>query len=197
MPGGMRGAVWSLRRDSSVLKQHVRPGTTRRVLGYAKPFAWALFLFLVLIILDAGIGVANPLIYRAIIDTGILGHDPSLIVDLALLVAGLAVIDVALSLGEQYISALIGNKLVLSMRIELFEHIQRMPLAFFTRTQTGALVSRLSNDVSGAQTAFTDILSNVVGNAITVVLVLGAMFFLSWQITLAALVLLPLFILPA
>jgi ATP-binding cassette subfamily B protein len=192
----MRGA-WALRKDASVLKQHVRAGTTRRVLEYARPFAWLLFVFLLLIILDAGIGIANPLIYRAIIDAGILGHDPSIIVNLALLVAGLAVIDVALSLGEQYISASIGNKLVLSMRIELFEHIQRMPLAFFTRTQTGALVSRLSNDVSGAQTAFTDILSNVVGNAITVILVLGAMFFLSWQITLAALVLLPLFILPA
>ena len=114
-----------------------------------------------------------------------------------ILIAVLAVFDAALSLGEQYISALIGNSLLLSMRVELFEHIQRMPLAFFTRTQTGALVSRLNNDVAGAQTAFTDILSNVVGNAITVVLVLGAMFFLSWQITLAALILLPLFIVPA
>jgi ATP-binding cassette subfamily B protein len=196
-PGGMRGAARSLRQDASVLEQHVRKGTTRRVLRYAKPFAWSLSIFFVLIVLDAGIGVANPLIYRAIIDNGILTHDASLIVYLAILIAVLAVFDAALSLGQQYISALIGNSLLLSMRIELFEHIQRMPLAFFTRTQTGALVSRLNNDVAGAQTAFTDILSNVVGNAITVVLVLGAMFFLSWQITLAALILLPLFIVPA
>jgi ATP-binding cassette subfamily B protein len=187
----------SLRRDASVLKEEIRPGTFRRILRYALPYTTLLVVFLVLVVLDAGVGIANPLIFRAIIDNGILGHDAALVIELAALVAVLAVFDAGLSLAQQYISALIGNSLVQTMRVQLFDHIEGMPLAFFTHTQTGSLVSRLSNDVSGAQSAFTDILSNVIGNIITVVLVLGAMFFLSWQITLAALILLPLFILPA
>ncbi|HEV3245132.1 MAG TPA: ABC transporter ATP-binding protein [Candidatus Paceibacterota bacterium] len=187
----------SFRQDPSVTERSVRPGTTKRILRFAMPYAGLLAFFLVLVILDAGIGVANPLIYRAIIDSGILAGNAALVVRLALLVGGLAVIDAGLGLAESYLAAKIGNEIVLSMRTKLFEHVQQMPLAFFTRTQTGALVSRLNTDVTGAQTAFTDILSNVVGNLVTVVLVLSAMFFLSWQITLASLVLLPLFILPA
>jgi ATP-binding cassette subfamily B protein len=193
----MRGAMRSFRQDPSVTERSVRPGTTKRILRFAMPYAGLLAFFLVLVILDAGIGVANPLIYRAIIDSGILAGNAALVVRLALLVGGLAVIDAGLGLAESYLAAKIGNEIVLSMRTKLFEHVQQMPLAFFTRTQTGALVSRLNTDVTGAQTAFTDILSNVVGNLVTVVLVLSAMFFLSWQITLASLVLLPLFILPA
>ena len=111
--------------------------------------------------------------------------------------AVLALVDAGLVLTERRISAYIGESLIYDMRSKVFRHIQRMPLAFFTRTQTGALVSRLNNDVIGAQQAFTDLLSNVVGNLVTVVIVLGAMFFLSWQITLAALVLVPLFLIPA
>lgn len=187
----------TLRADASVLEEKIRPGTLRRILRFARPHARLLAVFLALVILDAGIGVVGPLIYRAIINNGILAGNARLIIDLAILAGALAVIDAGLGLAESYLAAKIGNGLVLSMRARLFAHIGRMPLAFFTRTQTGALVSRLNNDVSGAQTAFTDVLSNVVGNAITVALILVAMFVLSWQITLASLVLLPLFIFPA
>ena len=187
----------SFAQDPSVTKQKIKPGTTKRTILFAAPYARLLALFLLVVIVDAAIGIANPLIYRDFINHGILKGNSSLIIHLAVLVAVLAVFDAGLGLTQSYLSAKIGARIVLSLRTKLFEHIQQMPLAFFTRTQTGALVSRLNNDVSGAQSAFTDILSNVVGNIITVILIVGAMFALSWQITLVALVLLPLFIFPA
>jgi len=141
--------------------------------------------------------VANPLFYREIINNGILKGDSGLIIRLAVLVGTLGVLDALFGMVQTYLASRIGASIVLSLRTRLFEHVQQMPLAFFTRTQTGALVSRLNNDVNGARTAFTDILSNVVGNLITVTLILGAMFFLSWRISVAALVLIPLFIFPA
>jgi ATP-binding cassette, subfamily B, bacterial len=195
--GGMIGAVRSLGQDSSVIKQKVKAGTARRTLGYATPYSGLLALFLVVVIVDAAIGVVNPLIYRRIINNGILQGNSSLIIHLAILAALLGLSDSALGMAQTYLSSRVSAGIVLSLRTRLFEHIQQMPLAFFTRAQTGALVSRLNNDVTGARTAFTDILSNVVGNAITVVLILGAMFVLSWRITLAALVLLPLSVFPA
>jgi ATP-binding cassette subfamily B protein len=195
--GGMIGAVRSLGQDSSVIKQKVKAGTARRTLGYATPYSGLLALFLVVVIVDAAIGVVNPLIYRRIINNGILQGNSSLIIHLAILAALLGLSDSALGMAQTYLSSRVSAGIVLSLRTRLFEHIQQMPLAFFTRAQTGALVSRLNNDVTGARTAFTDILSNVVGNAITVALILGAMFVLSWRITLAALVLLPLFVFPA
>ena len=140
---------------------------------------------------SAALGAINPLILRSLIDNGIYKHNETLVIGLAILVAVLALFDAGLALTERRISAYIGESLIYDMRAKVFRHIQRMPLAFFTRTQTGALVSRLNNDVIGAQQAFTDLLSNVVGNLVTVVIVLAAMFFLSWQITLAALILLP------
>ncbi len=193
----MLGTWRSLGQDPAVLKQSVKPGTVRRMLGFAAPYRVPLAVFLLIVIGDAAIGVVNPLIYRAIIDRGILAHDASLVLRLALLLGGLALLDAGLGLAQTWLAARIGTRIVLGLRRRLFEHIQRMSLAFFTRTQTGALVSRLNNDVGGAQTAFTDILSNVAGNLITVALILGAMFTLSWRITLAALVLLPLFVAPA
>ena len=141
--------------------------------------------------------MANPLFYREIINNGILKGDSGLIIRLAVLVGTLGVLDALFGMVQTYLASRIGASIVLSLRTRLFEHVQQMPLAFFTRTQTGALVSRLNNDVNGARTAFTDILSNVVGNLITVTLILGAMFFLSWRISVAALVLIPLFIFPA
>lgn len=194
---GIVGSMRSFGQDASVLKQKVRPGTARRMLRYAVPYTGLLALFLVVVILDAAIGIANPLIFRNIINNGILGSNAGLIVRFAILVGILGVFDAALGLAQSYLSAQTGARVVLSLRTKLFAHIQEMPLAFFTRVRTGALVSRLNTDVTGAQSAFTDILANVVGNAITVVLVLGAMFVLSWQITLAALILLPLFLFPA
>jgi ATP-binding cassette subfamily B protein len=153
--------------------------------------------FLLLVVVDAVIGVVNPLIFRAIIDRGIGHRRIGLTELLAGSIAVLAVIDAADSLANRWFSARIGEGLIYDMRAKVFEHIQRMPIAFFTRTQTGALISRINNDVLGAQQAFTGTLSNVVSNLISVALVLGAMFYLSWQITLIALVLLPLFIIPA
>jgi ATP-binding cassette subfamily B protein len=197
MGGGGWNGLRSFRQDRTVLEHRVKKGTTRRILRFAVPYRRILSIFLPVVVLDAVVGAVNPLILRAIIDKGILGHRPHLVVGLALVAAGLALVGAVLSLYTRRISAVIGEGLIFDMRSKVFRHIQRMPLAFFTRTQTGALVSRLNNDVIGAQQAFTTLLSNVVGNMITVLIVLGVMLSLSWQITLAALVLLPLFLVPA
>ena len=193
----MRGSARSLRQDASVLEQTIKPGTTGRILRFARPYASMLGLFLVVVGLDAGIGVVNPLLYRELINNGILRGNARIVIMLAMFAALLYVIDAGLGLVQSYLAATIGSRIVLSMRTKLFDHVQQMPLAFFTRTQTGALVSRLNGDVAGAQSAFTDVLSSVIGNTITVVLVLGAMIFLSWRITLISLALVPVFILPA
>ncbi|MGA9885376.1 MAG: ABC transporter ATP-binding protein [Candidatus Acidiferrales bacterium] len=191
------GAMRSLRQDDSVLKQSVRPGTAKRMLKFSRPYASLLAIFLLVVIVDATVGIANPLIYRVIINKGILKDDIPLIIKLAVLAGILGAFDATLGLAQSYLAAKVGSRIVLSLRSKLFAHVQKMPLAFFTRTQTGALVSRLNTDVSGARTAFTDILSNVVGNLITVALVFGAMFVLSWRITVASMVLIPLFLFPA
>ncbi len=190
---GMR----SFRQDRAVLDHRIKKGTTRRMLTFAVPYRRILAIFVPVVILDALVIVVNPLILRAIIDTAIPKKDTTLVIALAFAAAALALVDAGLSLYERRVSAVIGEGLIFDMRSKVFKHIQSMPLAFFTRTQTGALVSRLNNDVIGAQQAFTDFLSNVVGNVVTVVLVLVFMFLLSWQITLVALVLLPLFLIPA
>ena len=199
--GGGRGGGWggmrSMRQDRAVLEHRVKKGTARRMLTFAVPYRKILAIFIPVVILDAAAGAVTPLIFRAIINNGILKHDADLVIWLSVLVAVLALVDAGLVLTERRISAYIGEYLIYDMRSKVFRHIQRMPLAFFSRTQTGALVSRLNNDVIGAQQAFTDLLSNVVGNFVTVVIVLGAMFFLSWKITLAALILVPLFLFPA
>ncbi|MDO8485793.1 MAG: ABC transporter ATP-binding protein [Candidatus Limnocylindrales bacterium] len=192
-PGLMR----SFRRDGTVTSVRLSPGIYRRIAGFATPYRWPLAAFLVLIILDAVINAANPLIYRAIIDDGALGRRPALIVQLALLLAVLAVGDALVSLGQRWISARIGEGLIFDLRTQVFAHVQRMPIAFFSRTQTGALVSRLNNDVLDAQRAFTDTLSSVVGNVFGVAITLVAMLFLSWQITVVALLVLPVILLPA
>jgi ATP-binding cassette subfamily B protein len=194
---GMMGSMRSFMQDASVVKQKVRPGTAKRMLRFAVPYTGLLALFLFVVILDAGIGIVNPLIYRQIINNGILKGNATLIIRFAVLAGILGLFSSVLGLAQAYLSATVGARVVLALRTKLFDHIQQMPLAFFTRVQTGALVSRLNTDVGGAQSAFTDILSNVVGNSVTLVLTLGAMFVLSWQMTLAALILVPLFILPA
>jgi ATP-binding cassette, subfamily B, bacterial len=191
------GTTGSRPSGASNQKQHIKVEIVRRILRFAVPYRWPLALFLLLVLLDAAIGVATPLVYRNIINNGILKEDAALIIYLSVVVALLGLFAGALGLAQSYVSSKIGSRIVLSLRMQLFEHIQQMSLAFFTHTQTGALVSRLNSDVTGAQNAFTDILSNVVGNLVTIVLVLAAMFVLSWQITLAALILFPIFILPA
>jgi ATP-binding cassette, subfamily B, bacterial len=195
--GQFGGALRSLRRDDSVTQQRVTTGTARRMIRFARPYRTILAWFLVLVVVEAVIGIINPLLFRSIIDKGIPEHDKSLIIGLALVAAALAVVDTLLSIGIRWVSAKVGESLIFDMRSKVFEHIQKMPIAFFTRTQTGALVSRLNNDVIGAQQAFTDTLSSVVSNVISVTLVLVVMFLLSWPITLISLVILPIFVLPA
>ena len=175
--GGGRGGGWggmrSMRQDRAVLQHRIKKGTARRMLTFAVPYRKILAIFVPVVILDAVITAVNPLILRDLIDNGILKHDADLVEALAILVAVLALADGGLALTERRISAYIGESLIYDMRSKVFRHIQRMPLAFFTRTQTGALVSRLNNDVIGAQQAFTDLLSNVIGNLVTVVIVIA------------------------
>jgi ATP-binding cassette subfamily B protein len=191
-------SAWrSMGQDPAVLKQKIKPGTAKRMLSFALPYIRLLAVFLVVVIVDASITIVNPLLYRRIINDGILKGNAALIIHIAIIVGCLGLFDGALGIAQTFLSSKIGAEIVLSLRNRLFQHIQQMPLAFFTRTQTGALVSRLNTDVQGARTAFTNILSNVIGNLITVLLILVAMFVLSWRITLGALVLLPIFVLPA
>jgi ATP-binding cassette, subfamily B, bacterial len=187
----------SFRRDSSVTEKRLPPGTVRRIARFAAPYKRQLLWFLLLIVVDAVVGVANPWIVKLIISDGIQKHRGGYVVALAGLMAGLALVAAAVNLANRWFSARIGEGLIYDMRSAVFAHIQRMPIAFFTRTQTGALISRINNDVLGAQQAFTGTLSNVVSNFISVTLVLIAMLFLSWQITLLALAMVPLFIIPA
>jgi ATP-binding cassette subfamily B protein len=199
MMGGGYGpqVMRSLRRDSSVTRERLKPGTVRRIAGYGRPYARQIWAFLALVMLDALIVVANPLLMKAIIDDGIIPRRMQVVVALALGIAGLAVVDAGLGLMQRWFSARIGEGLIYDLRTEVFDHVQRMPVAFFMRAQTGALVSRLNSDVIGAQRALTSTLSSVVSYVISLVMVLGTMLVLSWQITLVALVLLPVFVFPA
>jgi len=193
------GMLRSLGKADEVRDHRVAPGTTRRILRYARPYRADIAVFLVTVVLSAGIGVATPVLAGHVINA-ITSSDSgaaSLVVRLALLIAGLAVVDAFLSLAQRWYSARIGEGIILDLRTRVYDHVQRMPLQFFTRTQTGALVSRLNNDVTGAQRAFTSTLSGVVSNVIQLVLTAAVMFSLSWQITVLSLVLLPLFIIPA
>ena len=190
-------AMRSFSRDDSVVEHKLAPGTVRRILGYARNYRTLIWGFLVLLVVDSLLVVAQPLLFRRIIDEGITPGDAAVVTVSALLVALLAVVNALVGLVSRWQSARIGEGLIYDLRTEVYAHVQRQPIAFFTRTQTGALVSRLNNDVIGAQQAFTSTLSGVLGNVISLVIVLITMFALSWQITLASLVLVPLFILPA
>ncbi|WP_232796996.1 ABC transporter ATP-binding protein [Blastococcus atacamensis] len=191
-------AMRSFRRDPSVTSRQLPKGTVRRILGIARPYRRELTFFLLLVVGSSVIGVITPLLAGDIINR-IAGLEGSAgdIVRIALVIGGLAVVDAAISLGTRWFSARIGEGVIYDLRSKVFAHVQRMPVAFFTRTQTGALVSRLNNDVVGAQQAFTSTLSGVVSNVIGLVLTAGVMLTLSWQITLLSLVLVPLFVLPA
>ena len=190
-------AMRSFSRDESVTEHKLAPGTVRRILGYARAYKALIIGFLLLLVVDSLLVVAQPLLFRRIVDDGITPGNAMVVTVSALLVALLAVVDAIVGLISRWQSARIGEGLIYDLRTEVFAHVQRQPVAFFTRTQTGALVSRLNSDVIGAQQAFTSTLSGVLGNLISLVIVLVTMFALSWQITLAALVLVPLFILPA
>jgi ATP-binding cassette subfamily B protein len=191
-PGAMR-----VRFNDSITRQQIRPGTVRRVLPYVRPYRWTMSVLLFVTSLDAVITVANPLLLGLIIDKGIVPRRPAVVVALALTIAGLALLDALATYLQSWTSARVGQGLVYDLRTEVFEHVQRQSLAFFTRSQTGSLVSRLNTDVVGAQQAVTTLLSQSVSTVVTLILVLAAMFFLSWQISLIALVLFPVFVFPA
>jgi ATP-binding cassette, subfamily B, bacterial len=199
--GGGRGGGFvglrSMRRNRDILEHQIKKGTLPRMLTYARQYRALLVIFLIAVVLDAVVSSVTPLLFRGIIDNAIPEKSKGLVIGLALLGAGLALFDAVLSLFERRTSAVIGEGLIYQLRAKVFSHIQEMPIAFFSRTQTGALISRLNNDVIGAQQAFTDLFSNVVGNVILVTIVIGTMLVLSWQITLVALLLLPVFLIPA
>ncbi len=192
------GAMRSFRRDPAVLARELPKGTVRRILGIARPYRRELTWFVLLVVGSSVIGVLTPLLAGRIINriAGVQGTAAD-VVRIALFIAGLAVVDAGISLASRWFSARIGEGVIYDLRSRVFEHVQRMPVAFFTRTQTGALVSRLNNDVIGAQQAFTSTLSGVLSNVIGLVLTAGVMFTLSWQITALSLALVPVFVLPA
>ncbi len=195
---GMMGAgsAWRhLRSDRSVVHSRIEPGTVRRVLGFARPHRRLITFFVALTVIDAGLVVVAPLLAQRIIDDGIVAGDRSIVVTLSLAMAGVALVSALLSIGEGWLSSRIGEGLIYDLRTRVFGHVQRQSLAFFTRTQTGALVSRLNNDVVGAQRAFTSTLSSTVASTISVIVVGIAMLALSWQVTLLCLAIFPLLLL--
>ncbi|MBF6437752.1 ABC transporter ATP-binding protein [Nocardia cyriacigeorgica] len=171
--------------------------TARRILRFAAPHKRRLGVFLLFSVVSALLAVATPLLAGRVVNGIVDGAAPRVVVILALAIGGLAIVDAGLGLAIRWLSARIGEGLILDLRTAVFDHVQKMPIAFFTRTRTGALVSRLNNDVIGAQRAFSDTLSGVVANLVTVLLTLVVMIQLSWQITLLALLLLPVFVIPA
>src|SRR5690242_92822 len=181
-------------------EQKKRPftrATLRRIAVFARPHRRALVAFLVLSVISATLAVASPVLAGWVVDAIIKHGSEGRVLGLAGAIAGVAVLDAVVGVAERWQSARIGEGLILDLRRTVFAHVQRMPVAFFTRTRTGALVSRLNNDVIGAQRAFTWTLSGVVSNLITLLLTLAVMLRLSWTITLLALVLLPMFVIPA
>lgn len=186
----------SITADPSVKEIKLKPGTVKRILSYGRPYRRFLIFFLATVVVDAFLIVSTPLLLRRLIDDGVLPKDPGLVTTLALIVGLLAILDAIMNVIGRWFSARIGEGLIYDLRSQVFAHIQKQSIAFFTRTQTGALISRINSDVMGAQQAFTATLSGIVSNVISLTLVTIAMLFLSWQITLFSLALLPLFLLP-
>jgi len=196
------GSSWRTMRsfssDPADKDKDIPAGTWKRVFGYATPYRRDLAIFIFLVVLSAIAGVATPVLAGDIVnvissDSGTTGA----VIRLASIIAGLAVFDALMSLAQRWYSARIGEGVIYDLRTQVYEHVQQMSIAFFTRAQTGALVSRLNSDVLGAQRAFTSVLSGVISNVVGLVLTVGVMLTLSWQITLMSLILLPVFIFPA
>jgi ATP-binding cassette subfamily B protein len=190
-------AMRGFSRDSSVTKQQLRPGIVRRIAGYARPYRWDLVVFLLAAALDAVVTVSYPVLLGVIIDKGIIPKRTDIVLELSAVVVGLALFDAVLTILQRYFTARVGEGLIYDLRTEVFSHVQRQPIAFFTRAQTGSLVSRLNSDVIGAQQALTSTLASVVSSALQLALVLAAMFYYSWLVTVIALLLLPAFLIPA
>ena len=193
-------AVWSAHRtmtaDPSVKNQKLKPGTIKRVFSFAQPYRLYLTIFLITVVIDAFLVIATPLLLRQLIDDGVIPKNGELITRLAFIVGLLAVADAIMSIIGRWFSARIGEGLIYDLRSQVFQHVQKQSIAFFTRTQTGALISRINSDVIGAQQAFTSSLSGVLSNVVSLILVTATMLFLSWQITVVSLILLPAFLIP-
>jgi ATP-binding cassette, subfamily B, bacterial len=187
----------SFRQDPSVTHQKLKKGTVRRIISYARPYRGALVAFMVTTSLDALITVVSPLLLRDIIDKGVLARNERIVIGLAVALAAVALFDAFLGVANRWFSARIGESLIYDLRTQVFRHVQRQPIAFFTRAQTGSLVSRLNSDVIGAQQAITSTMSSVVANFLSLIAILITMFYLSWLVSVIALALIPLFILPA
>lgn len=196
MEGAAWGSLWSsMRSDGNA--GGISKDTPRRTLAFAKPYSGRLAIFVVLSVASAVLAVATPLLAGQVVNAIVARSNVQIVINLALLIAAVAVLDAGFSLVIRWISAKLGEQVILDLRTAVFDHVQRMPIAFFTRTRTGALVSRLNSDVIGAQQAFSGTLSGIVSNSVAVVLTLIVMLGKSWQVTVLALVLLPLFLIPA
>lgn len=196
----METTAWTQLQSVMHAEQDRRPfarATLHRIGGFARPHRRRIIQFVLLSVVTALLAVATPVLAGQVVDAIVSGDDSGRVVQLALLIAAIALAEAGFGLFNRWLSSNLGESLILDLRTSVFDHVQRMPVAFFTRTRTGALVSRLNNDVIGAQRAFSNTLSGVVSNLVTLVLTLVVMLTLSWQITLLALVLLPVFVLPA
>jgi ATP-binding cassette subfamily B protein len=182
--------------EESGPRKRVKRGTVKRILPYTRPYRWIIVTLIVITVLDAAFTAASPLLLKFLIDEGVMPRDMAVVVWVAVAIGGLALLELCTQFAQALFSARISEGMIYDLRTEVFGHVQRQPLAFFTRAQTGALISRLNTDVVAAQQALTTLLSTVVSSALALALVIGAMIYLSWAITLLALVALPLFILP-
>ena len=191
------GLMRRMSQDPDIAQHRLSPGVVWRVLRFAKPYRFLIAVFVALVVILATLAVAPPLLFKEIIDHGVLQGNRRVVIIVSLTLAGVAVLQAMLGLVQRWFSSTIGEGLIFDLRTQVFDHVIQMPVAFFTRTQTGKLVSRLNSDVIGAQQAFTSTLSTVLTNLISLVLVLAAMLVLSWQLTLAALIMLPVFLIPA
>ena len=187
----------SMTQDQSVKNIKLQPGTLKRIVSFASPYRTQVIFFLITVIIDAVLVITTPLLLSRLIDDGVIPKNGSIVTFIALIIAALAIFDAAMNIVGRWFSSQIGEGLIFDLRSQVFGHVQRQSIAFFTRTQTGALISRLNSDVIGAQQAFTSTLAGVVSNVLSLLLVLGAMLYLSWQITLISLILVPIFLLPS
>ena len=194
---GMWQAYRAMTADRSVKNTRLTRGTVKRVMGYAAEFKGLIIVFLTILVLDSLMVIAQPLLFKRIVDIGIPNKDARMVTFTALIIATLSIVDAGVNVLTRRMQSRIGEGLIYNLRSEVFDHVQRQSIAFFTRAQTGALISRLNSDVLGAQRAFTSTLGGIVGNAISLSVVVATMFALSWQITVAALFMIPLFLLPA
>lgn len=189
-------ALRTLSSDQSVKSAKLKPGTLKRIASYAVPYKSIFVIYFFALIIDAVLTVATPLLLKELVDKGVIPKDGSLVTRMAVAVGVLAVASALINILVRWISSRIGEGLIYDLRSQVFRHVQEQSIAFFTRTQTGALITRINGDVIGAQRAFTSTFSGVISNTLTLILVVGTLLALSWQITLASLLLLPIFLAP-